>query len=526
MANNPPTCSVVEYTGTGNVQVYPLLPTQLLGTQDGSDVGTGGPALATLEVTPLGSFPTNRVIEFHNDRYCLTQDAALTTSGVYKRNQPTAGQWGRVQGGSWAPSIDGACSGLHVLHPNGVPTLAFISFNNANELYLYSTTDGTSGSYWGSGYLLLETNSSQPVANGASCVFRDSIFWSHKSFTGGAGTGTVTQYDLKLNILTRHQPAGIGTGTNFWPSQIAFHVQDNKLFCTGYKNSTGAWTLWRFDAGSFVEIYSESDQGGTDWNWVWTVQIGHTGIFTDLTTGDLICVISGARKTDNVARCRILRFQNATGSPTRTYLDTADIGSAFTGKYFLGGTDIDFNMKWIVQVDTETDPDNPRTFIAARKNSATTTETWEWTGVSTDLELVSSGNGILNNYAWPRNTIGGGERSPRSAAVELGDTANPPTEVIGGTKLFFRAYGSAAAGTVTFRGTDTEETPTTIIPIIASSLTIESGSPPTTPAISGNTLTNFTPDNGVALYSVILDVGFTGVDIAEGDVGLIIVDFV
>ena len=106
----------------------------------------------------------------------------------------------------------------------------------------------------------------------------------------------------------------------------------------------------------------------------------------------------------------------------------------------------------------------------------------------------------------------------------MGDTSNPPEEVAGGTKFFFRGAGSSAAGVVTFRGTDTEGTPTTVVPIV--NVVVESGSPPTTPTVSSDTLINFTPDNGTTLYSVILDVAFTGVNIGEGDVGLIITGLV
>ena len=46
------------------------------------------------------------------------------------------------------------------------------------------------------------------------------------------------------------------------------------------------------------------------------------------------------------------------------------------------------------------------------------------------------------------------------------------------------------------------------------------------PSISGSTIINFVPDQGKTLYTVTLDVGVAGVDIAEGDVGLIIPDLV
>jgi len=56
-------------------------------------------------------------------------------------------------------------------------------------------------------------------------------------------------------------------------------------------------------------------------------------------------------------------------------------------------------------------------------------------------------------------------------------------------------------------------------------LTLPTGLP-TTPTISGNTIINFASDNGHTLYSVVLNVGAVGVDIGEGDVGLLIADLI
>jgi hypothetical protein len=209
MANNPPTVNVVKYKGSGNPAVFPLLPTQVLGTQDGSDLGTGGPGLATLATTiPAGTFSSNKVIEFLGDRYVLTDDGSGSgaTTGVYKKNSGGAGQWGRVRGGEFAGDTqkDGDNSGLFVLHPAGVPTLAYMQFDGLGELRIALTIDGTTGANWGANQgILLETNASSPATMGQAIVFRDSIFWIHHQFTGGAGAGSVTSYDLNTTTLTR-----------------------------------------------------------------------------------------------------------------------------------------------------------------------------------------------------------------------------------------------------------------------------------------------------------------------------------
>jgi hypothetical protein len=159
-------------------------------------------------------------------------------------------------------------------------------------------------------------------------------------------------------------------------------------------------------------------------------------------------------------------------------------------------------------------------------NTSADTECWEWKGLSTLMLAVSGGSGISADFALPYDTVGGGERSPRIAAVEIGD-ANQPEEVSGGTKIYFRGQGIAPVGVVTFRGTDTGGPPDTVIPIVPASLVQVSGSlPPSSPTISGNTIINFTPNDGATLYSIVLNVNAAGVDIGEGDRGLIIPDFV
>ena len=49
---------------------------------------------------------------------------------------------------------------------------------------------------------------------------------------------------------------------------------------------------------------------------------------------------------------------------------------------------------------------------------------------------------------------------------------------------------------------------------------------PITPNISGNTIVDFTADNGSTLYSVVLEIDAPGINIEEGDIGIIITDLI
>ncbi len=527
MANSPPTINVVQYaTGGGVVGVFPLLPTQLLGSQDGSDVGTGGPATATrAPAVPAGTFNVNSNIEFLDDRYVLTSrgpGAVGATTGVYKKNQGGAGQWGRVRGGQSNGDliVDGHHSGLHVLHPAGVPTLAYFMFDDSHELRISSTTDGTTGGSWVANQgSLLETNGSSPADIGQSIIFRNSIVWAHLNFTGGAGIGAISQFDLVLSTFTRYNVTGVLDQNNRGCS-FALHLHDNVLFLAGW-STPGSARVTKLQGGSFVTVVTDSSQiagGGAD---VFGFT-GHPALFTDPTTGDLIFIQSGIRTSNSAARTQISRIQNATGgSPVLLDVSTTVMDSGEgADKYLEGGGSANRQRRWVVNVDTATDPVNTRTFLTTWIAGGST-ETWEWKGIGAEMEAVAGLVGISDDFALPYNTVGGGHRSPRIAAVEM---EGPHTEEAGGTKIFWRARGSAPIGVATFRGVDTEGAPDTVLPILA--FTVESGSPATTPTISGNTIINITPDNGATLYSVRLVVGTAGSDIGEGDVGLIIPDFV
>ena len=507
MANSPPSIHVLKYKGAGAVQVYPLLSTQLLGSQDGSDVGTGGPGVAALETAvPSGSFINSRVIEFLDDSYCVGANNASATSGVYKKNQGGAGLWGRVRGGGaeWI-GFDGHTAGLHIVHPNEVPTLVQMWFDTASDLQVSFTTDGTTGAEWGTGLNVVEASVSQPTDVGQAIVFRDSIFWAHRSFSGTAGVGDVSQYDFQLTTLTRYAS---GTETTQPASTTAFHVHDNVLFRCGWTaGATKAWALSKLAAGSFVQLVSDSDVGGTDWNYVFASNTSHPVMFTDFTTGDLICFVEGWRKSDNTPRTRVLRIQDPTGAATKSVISSTVLGATEgADKYLSGGGSANANRRWLVFVDNDTVPTAPRTFLWTWIAGGAT-ECWEWTGVGTEIEAVAGLAGISDDFSLPYVTRGGGVRNTGGAPRgELGDVSNPAVAVAAGTKWFFRVYGTGGPSIMTVYYSANEETPTTVA-TLAGSVVVESGAPATTPTRSGNTIINLTADDGATLYSFVHDTG-------------------
>jgi hypothetical protein len=598
-----PTLNDLHYKGAGTVQVFPLLPTQINDAQDGADVGTGG-GTAGLETPPTNNRPGPRVVDFVDDRFCLTGASGAANAGCFRRSQGGAGQWGRAAGGGQTIS-HGSVSGLHVFHPNsGTPVIGYLQRSGGAELnqlrYFYSL-DGVSdpgGGAWGAASVgvLVEANSgSNPTSYGHSIIYRDSIVWCHARFSGAGGTGQITIWDPALSTMTRLDAPNM-SGTVTGGGQMALAVHNNKLYVAGWRTGgTANANLWRMDSGALIDIY------GPDPNIRIAFNTTQPELFTDQSNGELMWIANGIdQPAGAVAGLRLYEVQTPEGTPaivdrtgpvfqpliithggvsggsgnfevgetltstsggsgtiasvpsgtqvvlnqgftgafndTDTLTQTTGSGGTATqsgasvagpaAKYLAGGAVASADRHWQVFVDTETNPLAPATYLWTWLPGGNR-ELWLYTDNNTGLILQAAGAGISDDFVVPRNTNGDGIYSPRTAAVEIGDDANPPVEEPGGTRVYFRGRGSVAAGTVTFYGTDDEDVARTVVPIIGGTFQIEGGgSPPTTPTISGNTLINFTPDNGATLYSVRLDVDAAGVDIGEGDVGMIRASFV
>jgi len=111
---------------------------------------------------------------------------------------------------------------------------------------------------------------------------------------------------------------------------------------------------------------------------------------------------------------------------------------------------------------------------------------------------------------------GGGSSATATLNADSADL-HSPTEIAGGfTKVYFRSRGSAAATGMEVYYDSDSETPVTQMNLIASTVTIEAGSPATTPTNTGTTISNITPDGGSAIYSIQLDTNGAGILSGQG----------
>ena len=481
-ANNPVTRHVLKYKGTGAHQVFQNLPTMLNGPKDGSDVGTGGPGLPALEAPVSGNFSVNRNIEFLDDHYCLPAGGA-NAAGVFKKSAGGTGQWGRVQGGTDWQAADGLVSGLHILHPNGVPTLAYLVRTTGSALALYKTTDGITGTNWASGAFVSTDTSFAPINTGQSIVFRQSIVWTHNHMTSGAGAGAISQYDLENTTLTRYNVSGPLISTQL-ACNYSLHVHDNVVFLFGWDASANNFArVMKLQSGSFQTVWTSTVQSVNAFE---TTVTGHAGMFTDPETGNLIVFIHGINHISTNSSIQVVSIANATTVPMTTDITDTVLGpgpnpTSGDGAEKYKGAAAFWQRRWSVFVDSEADPLNPRTFLTTwgpqLSGGNGFAETWEWQGIDSDLAPVETGTGgqqgVSDDFARPYVTATGGERSPQTGSVEL---EGLPERAIGGTKFEFRGRRSAS-GTVAFYGDNGAgaSTPSIQLPIIAGSLTATNG---------------------------------------------------
>lgn len=475
-ADPPPTLNVAHIAGTGEVQVYQLPATQILSAQDGGDVNNGAAQLETLNVQSVAH---NRLAEFLDDLFLLQGFTAGTNQGgVFRRNEGGVGNWGKV----YDPGIEfNGLSGLYVLHPDGVPTLAFFYWEDVgDELRIVFSSDGAN---WTTRNLTAGVVTS-PASTGIATVYRRALFWPHARYD--ANGVAISAHDIELNTTTFFTLFDV-THTG---AETSLVVHKNKMFALGIADNSAAPTpngiryeLRRLDGGAFTRIHREADVGGLG-QYPGVLLRGHTCMFTDPATGDLIVFLSGGPSSGNthaaVGSTKVLRFPNADTDPADTDggidITAVVLGTVNGGdQYLSGGADSNLNRVW---------------FAVEYKGSvwlwtyrlSTDTKCWQWRGYGdgvtpddSEIEPVAGLVGIRpNDFAIVNSPEGGGYRVARTGAVEL---EGIPEEVVGGTKVYFRGRGVSMPGVLTFYASALEQAPDTTVPvaIIAGSLVVGAG---------------------------------------------------
>jgi hypothetical protein len=468
---------------TGTVQVRKLLNgTTLDPTQDGNN-----PAGATaVTYVNLEEQPNNKLCEAFGKRYLLVND------DVRERDEGGSGNWGIVHTTVSAPGKGGrAVSGLHLLHPNGIPTLAFFFERQSNHIiYLVTSTNGTT---WNE----TATGTGAPSNNlgkyGRSIVFGSSLFWTVR---WNINTGYIWSWNLSTGVATTYLlTSGVfGTIGGIEPNvpYFDFIVHKDKLYCTTRNDSNGGY-LFRLDGTTWVNV-----MGGTaSWTSSWTTLSPSVALISD---GDDLVILSS-----DAGSVRATRFQTPETTATAT---------AITSPVW-DNIDTNSNSHMYKYLDVS-DPTSGTWYIwqgtSAGINSGTF-DCYQYNGVSSAMTFV--GNGVPGStFTIPSIGDGGSDRIPAKGEGRP-EFDGLPTEQVNGRKRFFRVYGTGSALTLSLYYSADQEAPGTLATLVASTITIESGSPSTTPTNTASQITNLTPDDGATLYSVVHDVASDGLSVGE-----------
>jgi hypothetical protein len=536
---------VVNHKTSGSVGVYRLDSGTALGAQDGLNV------TATLEApSATAQFNhANRLVDVLGLRFLLHG------LRVHERDQGGAGTWGLVE--STLSGTDPNHSGLHVLHPAGVLTLAYLAVS-AGDIYAISSVDGSTWNVVNTG-----TNVTTAEAAGRSLVYRDSIFWWLK----GADGDYVRIYDFETSVLTSVSLPSPSTSN---VSQAAFIVHRNNVF-VAYANSAEQLTLARWNgtafdaistspvaasmaAGAGIALVSDGDDliivyatvGGTQRALRYTSPQTATApaSFSDISTPamDNVPVIATSAQAWN----SYVSIDPDPRIPTPyLWLNVGDYNSGtfdlFRWRYRQvthgvpsGGT---FEAgEWVRNVSTsavarivETDGSSlDLTDVSGAFGSGNTVIQITGSNVGTEATLTSGlteqameslGAGIAaTNYGVPHVSDGGFDRvrTPDTGFAKAEWGGGPVEEDDGLTRWFFRLRGPGGARDLRMFLETGESSPREEAELINGSLVVESGSPATIPTIvDGRTISNVTAD-GAVLYSFLHKTGSAGIQEDDG----------
>jgi hypothetical protein len=436
------------------------------------------------------------------------------------------------------------------------------SFNDTDTLTggtsgATATQSGASSTPW---IGIFQGRSAGRVAYGQSIAFRNSIFW----WAGGGPTNHLGQYDFATNTYAGQDALAVNNSY----TSASFGIVDRELYLV---TPNSPWVLRRFSGGAFPSIATftgttgaPTHAGSCCWadghdlicmipgsaganngdQFFRVSDLTGTPSVTNVTSlyltagngGDVYAPLGASAGPDSVwdvvvdntaspRTVHLWRDPNGSSTQTRTawtWNYRRITTGAWTGVFQVGemvcqavtgakgkitGTD---GASYLDLTDVE-GTFNASDLLTGLTSSATASAS----SLLLDQALTSDGTSISSDYAIPFVVDGGEpyspttpEGSPVEARIEL---EGLPEEGAGGTKIFFRIFGSGSTVTASFVADTGEEAPDTALTLSASSVAIEFGTPATTPANTTSEVSNLTPDGGYALYSVVVDLGAAGI---------------
>jgi len=129
---------------------------------------------------------------------------------------------------------------------------------------------------------------------------------------------------------------------------------------------------------------------------------------------------------------------------------------------------------------------------------------------SLDVEITS---GTFSDTESISGAPSGASATLTADSSDLGS----PVEIPGGTtRVYFRVQGTGIPIDLEIRLSTTEDVPSTLMSLAATTVTVEAGTPATTPTNTTSLISNVTPDGGSTIYSVQLNTTAESIGAGQG----------
>jgi archaellum component FlaG (FlaF/FlaG flagellin family) len=557
-----PTLRAHKFKGSGSAQVYDILTGTTLGSQVGAN-------FSTLETA-------SNIFMRPGCTYCefLGKEYVIQGNTVRERNQGGTGVWGAIYTNVQAGPTN-AHSGLHIIHPNGVPTMVYgYTRTSGGNPYAVSTIDGINFNE-----ILIASANLNTSSNSTGTTYRDALVWcGGGNVTGGTGQSAYFDFSTLTGVVTLTGGSAYTGGVH-----TDLCVASNNLFLVRIPNQTATtqWDVLRWGGSSWTGFGATLTGAQID-------NVPNIGggpcLFEDPATGDLVAIVPGQNPSSQVGEF-FFRIEDLTDTATVTDISA----TVLQAKYRPTGGSGSAGAQWYSMVDNDTDPTTPIVYLFRSPGNGLngTYRVFQWNGFGglisnpVTASTTDGATSISTDFSICNFKDGIGERIPtvlasptgQGARAELGvsaillthgavtsgpfnlnetitgaggatatllidntgslvvfatnstafingevitgtggafatlsagpsNTSAPPTEVGGGTKRYFQVYGDTPS-TVSIRlyVNATEGAPDVQGTIV--SVTSESGTPATTPSVTGNAIINLTPDLGVGLWSLV-----------------------
>ena len=508
----PSNLSICKYKGAGSPQAYILNSSVSPAT-----ISVDGPALgAALEGINAGTIKNhaNRIVSAFDTRFWIHGN------NIYRQNiEGSPGDWESVV--TLSPMTDIRLhSGIHLAHPNGVPTLVAMWYQGSGSSAIHRTTS-PDGIAWSSAPLTVTLGSLNMEWCGTSLLFGNRIFWV---IQGDNNNSVTVDYDLVTGAASRPNIVNIGgtptantVSENVVPDIL---VHQNNLFMWGVNDGGTLANLWRYNGTAFLWI----DE-------ILSIEAAaNSGVCLFTNTSDPSTIIVAAPD----GAMAFFRIDNPLAAPdvvTHTLLSATVNPGVLPGDPSGISKYVDADN----QIDVDGAGDRPITYLWHNIGNLDQGQfdLYRWNGDGLAITSVTTGVNIpCVEFGTLNIADGGANRIPTTGARP--ELEGPPEEIFAGiTKWFFRMYGDSTMTAPTVNAalffnldSGSPEVQATLVP---GSLIIEDNPNPTlitipTIGVTADSIDDITPDHGMTLYS--FETNSTIDNIPEGQAYTLFLDLV